>query len=278
MKEASLKLSGVAVGTNSFLSDLIASFYIDRPIERNLIPQWDLSVVLDALTRHPFESRDMNSIQLKFLTLKTVFLLALASGARRGEIHALDVTRTRWSQDGYEVTLRPYAGFLPKTYLAHQPGTVLSGFKIRSMAKGLSRSDPDRLLCPVRALRFYLKRSEQLRRGCKSLFIPIRGKSPSGRLSPNTVSSWLKQCIRLAYDSVGRNEDLSRLHSVRAHEVRALSASWDILKNVAVTEIMAACRWRSHNTFSAFYLRDLVEMEGKLLAFKLVPTASTSRL
>ena len=134
---SSLKLSGVAVGTNSFLSDLIASFYIDRPIERNLIPQWDLSVVLDALTRHPFESRDMNSIQLKFLTLKTVFLLALASGARRGEIHALDVTRTRWSQDGYEVILRPYAGFLPKTYLAHQPGTVLSGFRIRCMAKGL---------------------------------------------------------------------------------------------------------------------------------------------
>ena len=82
----------------------------------------------------------------------------------------------------------------------------------------------------------------------------------------------------MAYEVAGKDEALRHLHSVRAHEIRALSASWDALKNVAVAEIMAACRWQSHNTFTSFYLRDLVEMEDRLLAFKLVPTASASRL
>ena len=57
----------------------------------NLAPQWDLSVVLDALTKHPFESKNMSSVQVKHLTYKTVFFLSLALGARRGEIHALDI-------------------------------------------------------------------------------------------------------------------------------------------------------------------------------------------
>ena len=76
----------------------------------------------------------------------------------------------------------------------------------------------------------------------------------------------------------GQDEALRKLSSVRAHEVRALSASWDALKNVALADIMAACRWRGHTTFTSFYLRDLTEMEGKFLAFKRVPTASASRL
>ena len=69
-----------------------------------------------------------------------------------------------------------------------------------------------------------------------------------------------------------------RLHSIRVHKVQVLSASWDTLKNVDVSAIMVACRWRSHNTFTSFYLRDLIEMEYKLLAFKLVPMAAASRL
>ena len=60
--------------------------------------------------------------------------------------------------------------------------------------------------------------------------------------------------------------------------MRALSASWDVLKNVAMSDILAVCHWRFHNTFTSFYLRDLIEMEEWLLAFKLVPMASSSRL
>ena len=275
---ASLKLKGRQVGSDPYLSSLVASFYVDRPVERNVVPAWDLSLVLGALILSPFEAKDMSSVSLKHLTYKTVFLLSLASGARRGEIHALDLSRTRWVEDGREVVLRPHVGFMSKTHVARDPSTALAGFRIKSLAHDLDRSDPDRLLCPLRALRYYVDRTAKLRGGNRNLFIPIRGQSSKKKLSPNTISGWIKRCIVTAYEVAGSVEALRRLHSVRAHEVRALSASWDTLKNVAVADIVAACRWRAHTTFTSFYLRDMVEMEEKLLAFKLVPTASTSRL
>ena len=48
-------------------------------------------MVLDALTKWPFELHDAASVELKHLTFKTVFLLALALGARLGDIHALNL-------------------------------------------------------------------------------------------------------------------------------------------------------------------------------------------
>jgi hypothetical protein len=69
------------------LSRLIESFFRDRPAVDRCLPGWDLRVVLQALTKAPFEPLAM--IPLKFLTLKTVFLVTLASGKRRSEIHAL---------------------------------------------------------------------------------------------------------------------------------------------------------------------------------------------
>ena len=140
----------------------------------------------------------------------------------------------------------------------------------------MSRSEPDRTLCPVRALRFYLSRTESIRAGRKPLFLPLRA-TESGTLSPNTISAWIRKTISLAYQIAGKDEALARLHSVRAHETRALSASWDALRNTSVGDIMAACRWRSHNTFTSFYLRDLVEVEAWLLALKYLPTAASNQ-
>ena len=58
----------------------------DRPKSSRNLPKWDLSVVLNELTKAPFEP--MKDTDLKHLTLKTASLLALASGKRRSEIHA----------------------------------------------------------------------------------------------------------------------------------------------------------------------------------------------
>ena len=54
--------------------------------EWSLHPQWNLSIVLNELTKAPFES--MKDTDCKHLTLKTAFLLALASGKRLSKIHA----------------------------------------------------------------------------------------------------------------------------------------------------------------------------------------------
>ena len=58
----------------------------NRPKTSRNLPKWNLSVVLNELTKAPFEP--MKDTDLKYLTIKTAFLLALASGKRCSEIHA----------------------------------------------------------------------------------------------------------------------------------------------------------------------------------------------
>ena len=64
----------------------LSTFHKDRPKRSRNLPEWNLSVVLNELKKAPFEP--MKDTDLKHLTLKTAFLLALASGKCRSKIHA----------------------------------------------------------------------------------------------------------------------------------------------------------------------------------------------
>ena len=73
---------GLEVGKSIHLNRLLASFYRDKPFLNRGIPSWDLSLVLMSLTKAPFEP--LKDASLKILTFKTVSLMALAAGKRRG--------------------------------------------------------------------------------------------------------------------------------------------------------------------------------------------------
>ena len=47
------------------------------------------------------------------------------------------------------------------------------------------------------------------------------------------------------------------LLGVKAHDVRAFAASKAFYGGVSMDQIMQACHWKSHNTFTRFYLKDL---------------------
>ena len=51
---------------------LLSNFHRDRPKSSRNLPKWNLSVVLNELTKAPFEP--MKDTDLKHLTLKTAFL------------------------------------------------------------------------------------------------------------------------------------------------------------------------------------------------------------
>jgi len=72
---------------NSVISDLMRSFDLERPRGVRAIPTRNLALVLDALRNTPFEL--FNYIELGNLAIRTMFLLALSSGNRRSEFHAL---------------------------------------------------------------------------------------------------------------------------------------------------------------------------------------------
>ena len=161
-----------SVCSDPMISELIRGFELKRPVSRSLTPKWDLACVLWSLTKTPYEPLEQAS--LTFLTWKTVFLLTLASAKRRSEIHALSVEdgHIRFNAADGSVTLLCQSGFLAKTQL---PSVAPTAFTIPSLARTCGQDDPDRLLCPVRALRFYLSRVKSLRGRRKRLFIPVKG-------------------------------------------------------------------------------------------------------
>ena len=113
-----LGLFGQEVGKSLHLNRLLASFYRDKPILNRGIPSWDLSLVLMSLTKAPFGP--LKDASLKILTFKTVFLMALASGKRRGEVHAWTFSSLRHKPHWKEVTISPSPAFLAKNELASE--------------------------------------------------------------------------------------------------------------------------------------------------------------
>ena len=105
---------GPDFGSDEFLLLMFNNVCIERPKRRHLVPAWDLGIVLKALQLSPFEPLDL--ISFKFLTYKCCFLLALATGRRRSELHALSVSESciRFAADKSSVTLLTDSAFLAK--------------------------------------------------------------------------------------------------------------------------------------------------------------------
>ena len=110
------------------------------------------------------ESSD-DVIPLKWRTLKCVFLLALASARRHSYLHALSIAPGRFvfargnTQRQLVVSLLPEPGFLAKNQLPTQAPEWIT---VPGIAH-LNPTEPERMLCPVRQLKLYIRDSERIR-------------------------------------------------------------------------------------------------------------------
>ena len=169
----------------------------------------------------PFEP--LRKASLKHLTFKTVFLLALGSGKRRSEIHAWVNRNIRHRSDWSQVSLSPSPCFLSKNQLVRQGPGSIAPVIIPALAPSLDSSlKEDRSLCPVRALRYYLDKTKDLRNQKELVFVSFK-KNFNKDISPSTISSWIKQTVLLCYQL--SDQELLTLHQVKAHDVRAFAAS-----------------------------------------------------
>ena len=250
----------VNIGKDENLTRLLDSFHRDKPKGRRGVPSWNLSLVLHQLTKPPFEP--LRKASLKHLTFKTVFLLALGSGKRRSEIHAWVHRNIRHQEDWSNVSLYPSPSFISKNHLAKEGPSCVAPVIIPALAPTLDKSlKEDRTLCPVRSLRYYLDKTKDLRSDKELVFVSFR-KSFKKDIVPATVSSWIKQTIGLCYQL--SDEQSQNLHQVRAHDVRAFAASKAFQGGVPLDQILSACHWKSHNTFTQFYLKDVAWADSEL--------------
>ena len=207
-----------------------------------------LSCVLPSLCSEPYEPLHKAS---KFhLTLKNVFLLAMATARRVSEIHAfsMDSGHLRFNQSDGSVSLRTQTGFLAKNQL---PSVCPDDILVQNLARTIKFNDFNRLLCHVRALKRYLKVTEPIRKKRKRLFLPLKGVH---NITKGSISGWISYTIRLAYKKLSKSK--IALLKIKAHELRALSASWSYMNKIPIEDIIkvAVC---SRSTFAKFSLRDL---------------------
>ena len=190
--------SALNISKDENLTHRLDSFHRDRPKGQRGIPSWNLSLVLHQLTKAPFEP--IREASLKHLTFKTVVLLALGSGKRRSEIHAWQNKNIRHQSDWSKVSLFPSPSFLSKNQLAKEGPDSVAPVVIPALAPTLDRSlKSDRSLCLVRALRYYLDRTSDLRQNKELVFVSFK-KGFDKDISPATISSWIKQTVILCYE------------------------------------------------------------------------------
>jgi hypothetical protein len=87
--------------------------------------------------------------------------------------------------------------FLVKTQVANTSSRPVS---IPSLSRSVTRDLPDRTVCPVHALRFYVDWTKDpvFRRGRKRLFVSIM-EAFEREIRPATVARWIVSTIKLAY-------------------------------------------------------------------------------
>lgn len=221
---------------------LSRSFFLERPPVRHILPSWSLRKVLEFLKTPRFQDR---SISLKDSLLKTLFLVALATGNRVSELSALRREGLAFSRDYSRVTCPVSPNFFFKNErLSRSPPNITFS------ALGPS-SDPHPL-CPVTSLRRYLRLS---RTKGDNLAVFINPISRCNLKAPS-LSQYLCSLINLAQPG----------KFPKGHDVRKMASSLAWARGIPLSTIVERAFWSSSNVFIKRYLTPLPSNPGQCVA------------
>ncbi|XP_066984696.1 uncharacterized protein [Macrobrachium rosenbergii] len=232
------------LSNNKDLQDLIRSFETIKEKGQDS-PAWNLDVVLKFLMGNRFEP--LHKASFKDLTLKTLFLISLATAKRVSEVHAFSKT-VGFRQGKAICSLQ--LGFLAKNEIPSRPWPKT--FEIPNLSD-ITGTEIERLLCPVRALKSYLERTKEIRGKSEALWCSV--KKPSLPMSKNALSYFIRLLIREAHSEF--NETDLQILKVKTHEVRAVATSVAFKQNRSLQSILDATFWRSKSVFASHYLKQV---------------------
>ena len=235
------------ISTSPILKDLTCSFEISAPRPVHQSPSWDLDKVLEYLSGPPFEPLADASFRNK--TRKALFLLAMATAKRVGELQALSFSV---SHRGDDLVLHYDPFFLAKTESVSNP---LPRSVIGQSLEDFVGELPERVLCPVRAVR-------HLRRAARSPgFTPNRlfvsPSDPKRSMSKNAMSFFLRQLIT-------ESGAVSSSVPPRAHYIRGIATSLNYYSNLSLSAISEAATWKSKCVFAIRCLKDMSATRSRL--------------
>ncbi len=244
-------VDGRSLGKHDLIVRFLKGARRMNPSRPPLVPSWDLSIVLAGLQRGPFEPLD--SVELKFLSLKTALLTALTSIKRVGDLQAFSVSEEClvFGPVYSHVVLRPRPGYVPKV-----PTTPFRDQVVNLQALPSEEADPAlALLCPIRALRIYVTRTRSVR-SSEQLFVCHGGQQKGKAVSKQRLAHWIVE-----YQSQGEPCPLG----VRAHSTRSVASSHALAHGASLTDICIAAGWATPNTFARFYNLRIEPVSSRVL-------------
>ena len=228
------------VGQHPYIIRLLKGVFNSRPPIRKLVPEWDLPIVLNMLKNPPFEP--LKLISLKYLTWKTVFLVAITTFRRCSDIQSLSLG------DG-SVNIQKKGITFIRHGLSKQDRPFHDNSKIFVPA-----FPENKALDPKRSLYHYLKRTDQFRYKSETreekLFLAIN--KPHKPVTSQTISRWIVQTIKKAY-----TVNKKKIGKVKGHSTRSIGPSWALFKGASMKNILDSADWSQPLTFTKFYLKDV---------------------
>ena len=250
MLSAVFKFPLPEISTFPILKNLIRSFEISAPRPLFPPPPWDLDKVLQFLSGPPFEPLARASFLNK--TKKALFLLAMATAKRVSELQALSFSV---SFQGEDLVLYYDPFFRAKTESAANP---LPRSVIVPTLSDFAGDLPERVQCPVRAIKF-------LRKAARSAsYIPSRlfvfPRNPERAMSKNAMSFYLRQII---VDSGA----VFSSRPPRAHDIRGIATSLNYYSNLSLSNLMQVATWKSNRVFASRYLEEVSATQDNIRQF-----------
>ncbi|XP_077138947.1 uncharacterized protein LOC143804593 [Ranitomeya variabilis] len=221
-----------------------------RPTLRQLVPSWDLNLVLRALCKDPYTLREDMPISVR--TWKTAFLVAITTAKRVGEIQALSIKDPYLQVREDHIILKLDPAFVPKvaSFKNRDQEIILPSF-----CDNPSNEKEQALhsLDVRQAVLDYLEATSSWRKD-SNLFILFGGKNRGKKASKTSIARWITSIISKAYTSEG----IDCAVGIKAHSTRAVSASWAERVGASLDQICKAATWARVNTFCKHYKLDVL--------------------
>lgn len=207
----------------------------------------DLHLVLKALMGAPFEP--LASVSVRFVTLKTIFLVAITSARQVSELGSPSVNLNLCVFHDDKVVLRLDPSFLPKVYsLFHRAQELI--LPTLCPKPNPSNECAWHYLDIKRVLSFYTDGTRDFRRS-EALFLLFGCPSRSKKASVSSLSCWLRLAIVEAYKAVGNPV------GVMAYSTRGAATSAVFDGAASLESICRVATWVSLNTFICHYRIEL---------------------
>lgn len=239
--------TGESLTEGYIIKRVMNGFRKARPKKSTPPPRWDVDVVLRFLRSNKFEPLEDKPLTVVFE--KLCFLLIMASGRRPSDLTGLGHAGNLivWNNNDTHVTLYPHPDFVAK----NRSNTFCpEPMSIPALGPKLAEGDNNRLNCPVRALKLFLKRTEN-KRGKGLSYLLVQPLNCSAKVTPGYVSKTVKRTILRAYQSeMGSSIGVSAM----AKDTRKLANSLASHRGAPLAEVIRAGGWSSTSTFVDHYL------------------------